>query len=243
VELEDRRIMRAGDQTEWGLGVPSQYNTVSEQAIIGSAAEAAQSQLLGASRRGGGIGPFWHTPEDTLDKVDSEHLARDARFYAGTLWELCTAETLPFSYAAGVREMLDHVRRYAAESGGELDLEPVIDAGERLAGELDRLEAAADTDPAAYNRTLVELGRLLIPVNYTAAGRHDQDLALSVPPVPGLAGAGELAALEPGSPDYLIRLTELLRQRNRLASAFRAAAETTARGLERLVLGAGARGG
>lgn len=230
--LEYRRVMRAGDQSLWGLGVPSLFITLSEQLASGPAAEAAHwAELLGASRRAGGVGPFWHTPEDTLDKIEPAYLERDARVYAATVWELCTAEVLPFSYAAAVREIVVHVRVADEAAGGCVDFSALVSTGERLAGELDRLEQAAAADPDAYNRAVVELGHLLIPVNYVKRGRFDQDLALATSPVPGLSGAARLSQLDSEGAEFRFLLTEVLRQRNRIASAFRAARRIAAQAL------------
>jgi N-acetylated-alpha-linked acidic dipeptidase len=211
-QLSYRRMLRAGDQSFWGIGVPSLFINPSEQAT-------------------GGMGPSWHTPDDTLDTVDPDNLLRDARIYAAAVFELCSTRVLPFSYAAAVREMLAHARSAESAAAGRLDLETVVTKGEMLAADLDRLEAAAAADPETYNAVALELGHILVPVNYTLRGRFDQDIAMKMLPVPALATAAGLGAADPGSDAFHYELVYALRQRNRLASAFSAAQQAVTRAL------------
>jgi hypothetical protein len=69
----------------------------------------------------------------------------------------------------------------------------------------------------------MRLCRTLIPVNYTRLGPFEHDLALSTKPVPGLADAGRLAALDPGDDDYYFLRTKLVRERNRVEHALKTA--------------------
>ncbi len=70
---------------------------------------------------------------------------------------------------------------------------------------------------------LIELGRLLIPVNYTRNGPFEHDLALGSSPLPGLADAATLGQLDPGSNEARFLRTGLERERNRVEHALRAA--------------------
>jgi hypothetical protein len=205
-------MLRAGDQSFWGIGVPSLFINPSEQST-------------------GGMGPSWHTPDDTMDTVDPDNLLRDARIYAAAVFELCSSGVLPFSYAAAVREMLTHARSAESAAAGRLDLKTLVTRGEMLAADLDRLEAAAAADPETYNAVAMELGHILVPVNYTLRGRFDQDIALKMPPVPALATAAGLGAADPGSETFYYDLVYALRQRNRLTSAFSAAQQAVNRAL------------
>ena len=87
------------------------------------------AQLLGAGAKGGGLGWWWHTTEDTLDKIDIDNLVRDARVYAETLWRLCTLPRLPFDYAATADELAQTLQRYHAAANGQIDLERHPGAG------------------------------------------------------------------------------------------------------------------
>ena len=66
-------MSRAGDQSFWGIGVPSMFMGMGEQPA-GSAESFTRSVFGGGARKGAGFGWWWHTPEDTLDKVCPESL-------------------------------------------------------------------------------------------------------------------------------------------------------------------------
>jgi len=219
--LDYRRISRSSDQSFWGHGVPSVFAALSEQERDDSATGAALADLLGGRGRGGGLGWWWHTTEDTLDKVDPANFRRDAGVYAETLWRLCTLGRLPFDPAAAADEIAAAVGRYHGEARGALDLSRTEAMARDLAAAIRETGGAPRDDAAADARTM-ELCRLLIPVNYTRTGPFGHDLALAAPPVPGLAEAGRLAGLEPGSDGFFFLRTELERQRNRVEHALRA---------------------
>jgi len=77
----------------------------------------------------------------------------------------------------------------------------------------------------AINRTLMRLGRVLIPALYTQSGRFDHDPATSIPPLPPLAGAEALAGIPSDSPKAHALMIALTRGRNRLIDALRRARE------------------
>ncbi|HEX5498281.1 MAG TPA: hypothetical protein VFX03_03605 [Thermomicrobiales bacterium] len=221
-DLSYRRISRSSDQSFWGHGIPTAFATLSEQARDDSETGAALGQLLGGGARGGGLGWWWHTTEDTLDKIDSANLVRDAGVYAEALWRLCTLPRLPFDYAAAADEMAQTLAQYHAAAAGQLDLERTRQSALALGREL--RERRIDALPAAQaNDALIALGHLLIPVNYTRSGPFDHDLALSTPPLPGLAEAATLGRLDPASDDARFLRTRLERERNRVEHALRAA--------------------
>ena len=115
-----RRISRSSDQSFWGHGIPTVFAALSEQPRDDSETGAALAQLLGAGGKGGGLGWWWHTTEDTLDKIDPANFVRDAGVYAETLWRLCTADRLPFDPAAAADEMADTLDRYHDAARGAL---------------------------------------------------------------------------------------------------------------------------
>ncbi len=78
-----------------------------------------------------------------------------------------------------------------------------------------------DDDQA--NATIMALGHLLIPVNYTRSGPFEHDLALGTRPLPGLAAAAVLGQLDPASNEARFLRTRLERERNRVEHALRAA--------------------
>jgi hypothetical protein len=197
------RVGRAGDESLVGVGVPALLMTVSEQPAVAGATGAAA--VIGG--RSGGLGWWWHTPDDTLDKLDPALLARDARLYAATLFRLCAEPILPFNYAAAADELDELVLEYQQLLGDRFGLDPARARTKSLRQDAAALHnalellrarlAAGEPEPAnlaAINAALMALGRAIIPLNYTAAGPFGHDPALAVPALPLLDAARQLAA-------------------------------------------------
>src|SRR6185437_9151428 len=141
---------------------------------------------------------WWHTTEDTLDKIDDDNLVRDAGIYAETMWRLCTIDRLPLDFAALADEIGEAVDGYIAAANGTLELSDTRKLATDLAARI-RATDLSSADPTRANQLLMDLGRLLVPVNFTANGPFEQDLALGTQPVPGLREVAQLATLDPQS--------------------------------------------
>ena len=220
-ELDYRRVSRSSDQSFWGHGIPSCLTAVSEQSAENSKQDKAIAALLGAGGKGGGLGWWWHTTEDTLDKIDPEFLKRDADIYLNLVTGLVTAERIPFDPAAGLLEVANALTGYQEASAGALDLSDLIEKSKSLA-ERSSVNAIAALPAADANQLVSDLIRIVVPVNFTVAGPFDHDLALGTQPTPGLRKSAELAALEPTSDDFRFLKTRLIRERNRVSAMLRA---------------------
>ena len=217
VELEYHRIGRSSDQSFWGHGVPSLFGALSFRPA--SESDAAVAEIFG----GRSLGWWWHTTEDLVDKINPDNLVRDVRVYEATLLGLCREERIPFDPAAGAREMADTLSSYATRAGGAIDLTDSAKLAGTVVGAID--DAAIERRPAAEaNQLTMALCRALIPVNYTANGPFEQDLATDSAPLPGLREVDRLAELEPGSDDWHFLRTKLHRAQNRVDHALSKAA-------------------
>ncbi len=226
-ELEYKRFGRAGDQSFNGIGLPALFMSLSGQPAQGGAVEEQMARLLGTGgrSRSGGLGWWWHTTEDTLDKIDHDFLVRDATIYALTLWRLCTERLLPFDYSATINEMQTTLNELAAVIGDRFDLTAVLAEADRALAQVERLQQATlqQPDDAAtqrLNNCLMALGRILTPVNYTLTGEYEHDLALGAQPIPVLQPLRQLAALPPESDEARYLAAQLRRARNRVWHAF-----------------------
>lgn len=221
VSIVYKRVSRSSDQSFWGHGIPSVLTAMGEQPADDSPTSQAMALLLGKGGKAGGLGWWWHTTEDTIDKIDPEFFLRDARIYAVALWRLLTAERLPFNYARTAEEIAEAVAAYNEQAGGAIDLTRTVALGKKLAQEINELDLSQG-DPERVNALVMELGRLLVPVNFTRSGPFEQDLALGVKPVPGLSDVARFAQLAPDSDDYRFLQTKMVRERNRVEHALRA---------------------
>lgn len=239
--LDPRRYGRSGDQSFWGHGIPAALMSLSEQPPDNAdpALLALHHQISGGASKAGGLGAWWHTPEDTVDKIDPAFLERDASIYVLLLQRLCTASILPLDYSAVVDELRQNLAS-VAQAGDWLDLAPVETQLSALEAAIGRLRSASEgigiAQAAGINRCLMAVGRALIPVDYTSTGMFDHDLAVPTRPLPGLAAAGSLATLDPDSDEYHFLHTRLVRERNRLVHGLTQATraiESSLRELER----------
>jgi hypothetical protein len=177
---------------------------------------------------------WWHTREDTVDKIDPDVLALDTRVYVAAVLRCLDLPLLPLEPVRMARALEAVVEDLRSVAGRRMDLEPAAAAARRLVERteslgvvLERL-ATGDRDGGrieAANRLLMRLSRVLVPLAYTTGDRFDHDLALPVPPLAGLQRARELATVDPRSDAFRFTLAALGRERNRAVHAMAEAAD------------------
>lgn len=224
------RMSRAGDMSFNGVGIPALFMTLSavpfDPQQTNYVTEAA-GKLLGAT-----LPWFWHTSEDTIDKIDLDVLVLDTQIYLRTLWQLCHIPLLPMDFRPVVLDLEATLSRLQAQAGEQLDLSVAIKRAGQLAQGVTRLTArataAATTDLiliTSLNNRMKRLSRALIPVTYTAAGHFDHDPAWPMGHLPLLQAVSQLASLAPESDEYHFLHTQLVRNRNAINWALRQAVD------------------
>jgi N-acetylated-alpha-linked acidic dipeptidase len=212
-EFTGSRVGRAGDQSFLGHGVPSLWMSLSEQPE-------------------GGLGWWWHTTEDTADKIDPDLLLRDARIYALAVARLVTAPALPLDPGAEAAEVAERLAELAAAAGPAFDLAPATVRAAELADLAARLEGrrppAADV---AFDRAVTATLRPLLAAGYTTHGPWRPDPARPVPPLPALDAVRRLADLPADSDEARFLRVDLVRARNRVVAALEAALAAARAGL------------
>ena len=213
------RMSRAGDQSFWGIGVPSMFMGMGEQPAGGT---DVMGGVLGSAstRKGAGFGWWWHTPDDTLDKIDPVLLQRDARIYTHTLWHLLHDAVLPLDYAGWAGDFRAELEKVRGHLGNKLNLAPLLTRTEQLQAKAKAVhERAGDhTRAAAINGALMHVSRALVPIDYTRGDRFDHDPALGQSPWPPLDPIRALASANEGDGEKFARVAAM-RARNRVAHA------------------------
>ncbi|HEX9014919.1 MAG TPA: M28 family metallopeptidase [Chloroflexota bacterium] len=245
-EATPTRMPRAGDQSFWSCGISSVFMSLSKvppelACDLDGHSLAAPSGEGDARPPTGGMPWYWHTADDTIDKIDPEVLQRDTRIFLLAVLRSAASPILPLRYGAAVREIREALELYKSQAGDRFDLGPVLSRAVQLqsaVAALDELLDRACRTPGRRgvedlaNRGLLALSRALVTVNYTANGPFDQDLAISIPRVPLLAHAARLSGMDPAADETRFLVTELTRNRNKVAyflrEALRAADETAA---------------
>jgi peptidase M28-like protein len=236
-EWSGRRMRRAGDQSFWGLGVSCLFANMSEQPAVPDEVNASAAVFGGEARRGAGTGWWWHTPYDTVDKIDEAILVRDTRIYLGAVWRYLTDPILPLDFSATARTIRETLTELQAATGSRFDLAICVQRAsevEKLAVRLNhasevvqRAEKAHQARTAngisAVNACLVGLQRALVPVMYAGRGRFDHDPALDLPALPVLDAARLLPKIPPDGAQAKHLEVRMRRARTRVAVHLREA--------------------
>ncbi|HLW58526.1 MAG TPA: M28 family peptidase [bacterium] len=218
-ELNGKRVGRDSDQSFLGVGIPS---------ILGSLSHQTD----------GSLGWWWHTPHDTVDKIDPVRLVRDAKIFALVVDRWLSGELLPLNALAGAADLRASLEGLAREAGSAFDLSAATAAAvglEDACGRLQQVSAsAAGVRAREINACLLALCRTLIPATYTSAGRFSHDPALDNEFLPRLAAARRLASLPRESDAARFLLVDLVRGRNAVIAALREARAAVERCLARV---------
>ncbi len=223
-EFTGTRFGRAGDQSFQGHGIPSLFMSLSVQSVSGG--DSAAEMLSGGAGRGrdGGLGWWWHTTEDTVDKIDPELLARDTRIYAAIIYRFLAGALLPLDVQASAEDLLYHLRAWQQKAGQRFDVASVVTRAEEVADLAAQFQAqlaagAGGSSPAALrklNAIISDVAKPLVRLNYVQTDPYAHDPALSQPPVPLLAPLDALLSSAPGSDRHYEITTLLVRRRNRI---------------------------
>ena len=208
-EVATHRPPQAGDYSFNNIGLPSFF-------MLSSTMPNALREEKGyydVSGCGGNIA--WHTENDRLEIADRDILLTDMKIYLLSALRIANAEVLPFDWSATCDEFLTTIARYEKASQGMADLSPSRRAIETLKAALARLDAAP---VAARNTVLMELARILVPLNYTREPRFRHDPAYTVPRLPTLAVAADLPQFEDAH-ERRCAAVELTRGQNRFLAA------------------------
>ena len=220
-ELDGHRMSRAGDQSFWGIGVPSMFMGMGEQPA-GTADNVAGAVFGGGARKGAGFGWWWHTPDDTLDKMDPDLLVRDTQIYIHAIGRLLTDRVLPLDYAASATALQAELTTLQGELGDAFDLSGLVARAARLGALAVAVRALSIRDDAAagrVNRALVAVARAIVPMDYTTGDRFDHDPALPQSRYPVLDVVRQLGGARAGSDQARFLTVSARRASNRFAFA------------------------
>ena len=189
-------MARFADQTFWGANVPF--------AIMPK-----------FSKKDKVIFYWWHTKEDTFDKVDPAIVLRDARVIAKLAAIFANIDRLPADMSGFVDIMESRLRVIEGKLSADFDLSPVYPAVEKLKETVVRFEKAlenqTDTDDS-----IIKVAGEMIRIAYTASSQYHQDPATEGPMFPALSMAMGLTPENTSADYYLAVQTRFVRQRNRL---------------------------
>lgn len=225
-QTKARRMSRAGDMSFNGVGIPAMFMGVSQVPFDEGDTDyvsLAFGKLLGSK-----MPWWWHTSEDTIDKIDLDVLELDTKIYVSTLWRLCHDPLLPMDFRPIIADIRATLRELQDSAGDSLDLSITDERASQLTELAEKLaqrcaKAQDEEMIEALNQQMKTLSRLLIPITYTAIGRFDHDPAWGLPNLPTLNDVKRLAELDRSSDEYLFLYTQLVRNRNKVNFTLREA--------------------
>lgn len=178
---------------------------------------------------------WWHTPDDTRDKVDAEVLKVDADIYAAVLARLLAEPVYPVSLTAVVERLGALLEERQQTAGDRLDLSEAVARQARLLETVKQVEAARSAgEGSEVDLATVAVLRPLHRVLYTLLGPYHPDPAISEGALPGLNAVDMLAANDPATDRYHFAQTTLLREVPRILEALDDAQARAEALLERL---------
>ncbi len=162
---------------------------------------------------------WWHTAEDTYDKIDGDILKTDTDIYAHALAVMLAAGRYPVDLAAQVEALAAAIEVREEAAGGALQLYRHLgDRMERLrrvATDLDERADAGEIGPVDQVAFLRPLHRVM----YVPLNDYHPDPGVGLGPLPGLAPARILVDEEAGSDRRGFAVPVVARERNRLIEA------------------------
>jgi len=237
-----RRLQKTGDQSFFGVGLPCIWE--------GTTFTREMIEELG----GAVLGWWYHSTEDTLDKVDMKAQVIATKVFATNVLRFCNTPLLPYDFLSVGRTIEDTVAQLQSAGRNKIDLSTLLPKAKTLITEAERLKAALDEAMKTYskmrrgkkkeeldqrlakvNEDLMAMTRALNPMLYTMVDRYDQDtygLSYLEKPIPFLQPVNDLAAMNPNSQEFKMLLTQLVRARNRVGDAIDLTTEIAEKSLQ-----------
>lgn len=200
-------IGRGADQSFWGAGIPIHIMTRHEVSR-----DKGEKVCPGA-----GVW-WWHTEEDTYDKVDRDILVKDAGILTSMVYELAARKVLPAdfsSYFSNARRILEEADE---SSGEEFDFRDIYHWLEKLRSKTEEIFERKDIGNDVRNRLIRLIGGEMNRLLHSYSGRYGQDSAIFRKPFPHISIVAGIYRGNTPEEEFLFMRTEFLRQRNRLVT-------------------------
>ena len=159
-------MIKGADQSFYGPGVPFTI--------------MAQNMPLPGLDKGfknSGGGPWWHTVDDTMDKMDPEMLYRDCKMNGKLVSLLVNAEHLPAKPVGFAKEMKKFLQPIADGTNADFNVDDVIAAIDHLLPALEKMEKEIPLhEPGTTDDIIQKVCGEMIRVAYTASSPYDFDV-------------------------------------------------------------------
>lgn len=219
-------LTKTGDQSFFGLGIPSIAGRVSFD-------EEYVKKTHGAT-----LGWWNHTIEDTLDKVDINNLKEDLIANCAIIADLVINSIIPYDFSKTCEDVRTKLNIVNKKAGDLVELNSILEKVDMLDKSVKKLnnikklyanEEISNEKVEMINKVLLMLSRTLTNALYTYADKYNQDSyghSVLSKPIPLLYPAIELKDMDKDSLEYKLKYTLMVKNRNRVSDAINSALET-----------------
>ena len=200
-------MIRGADQSFWGVNVPI---------TIMLKYEPKPENRLSDCPSGG---PWWHTPEDRIDKLDEKIMMRDAAINLEVIEELEAADPLPIKIPEFMEEYTNHLQKILSQLGSSFNAEPIKESWNELRKAMDVVAEKQSAGKLQDIDIKETVGRLL-HVIYCHDSETTHDYGDSFGIFKALDKFNGLEEKNCSRAYFTIAKTDFLRTRNRLIHGF-----------------------
>ena len=220
--LAYRALDRSSDQTFWGTMTPVSiapqfYMDDGQTPQPPKSSDILRPAAMPAAFGVGGPFYWWHTREDTLDKIGDDVLARDCEIAARLVLRYAMEKPLPIDMSGFMREMQSYFEAFAEELDPDFDVAPVLASIALTRKSVEKLSDAIRAYPKQdADSILIRTAGELVRLKYTYSSPYGHDYAVEHQPYAVFSSL--LGVHRDNTPEdrYLMSQTDFIRQRNRM---------------------------
>jgi hypothetical protein len=168
----------------------------------------------------------------------------DTKIYVASIFRILNAYVFPFNFKRWTEDALKVIEDYQSVGRGFFDLDPALEEIRRLRhtlsqfySELEKAYFKGEKQVERFkqiNECLLELGRILIPIDYTRSGKYSHDPAVPIPSFPDLEAVRQATRFSPSENEFRFLKVQVQRGRNKVVDALRHARKEVERCQEEL---------
>ncbi len=215
IELRMQKMTKIGDQSFFGIGIPSLAQRM-------SFTKDYMERNCGAT-----LGWWNHTKEDGFDKYDPVNIAVDTRILAAVIYQTARVALLPYQFDGRFSEIREKLDAIVGQYGDRIDFSDLIAnaalAEQKVVGIYKKRGQITEEDKVKlYNQYVMSVTRLLTNVFQTCSDKYQQEsyghsnLAY---PIPLFADLRKLDILDNHSMEYGMVETQIVKNKNRINDA------------------------